>query len=539
MHFQVGQRVGDYEIVQVLGAGGMGKVYKVRNTISDRFEAMKVLLPDLAGDPDLADRFLREIKVQASLSHPNIASLYTAMRYENQLLMLMEFVEGSSIESLIANGPLPISQAIAYTVQVLDALSYAHSKGVVHRDIKPANMMVTPTGEVKLMDFGIARMKADKRLTQTGRTLGSLYYMSPEQIRGEKELDARSDIYSLGIALYEVVTGKRPFEADSDFSIMAAHLNAPPTPPVEIDPRLPPQFSEIVLMALAKDPAGRFQSAAAFRAALLTIGNRMDATAVASPQPADNAPIPPPPPAVAATPRANRGMYMAIGSLVTVAVLIIAAIQIPKFFSTQAEQTTAQQADPGYKPAVELSQVPNPTPAPIDTTVETQPLSPTPTPSQSYSTQIDPRPASRPAPTSQLPPVAQPAPATQTATPPQTQPTPVPTPAPAPSVERQPEQPKAATAPAPDPAELENLRNSLMMLGTRANAIQSKAKRIEQEQRAQGLGMRSDVVSGISRMTYFLDEAENAINAGNAAAGKSALQRADRETSVLERILGI
>lgn len=533
MHFQVGQRVGDYEVVQILGAGGMGKVYKVRNTISDRFEAMKVLLPDLAGDPDLADRFLREIKVQGSLSHPNIAGLHTALRHENQLLMLMEYVEGSSVEALLNKGPLPIGEAIGYTVQVLDALGYAHGKGVVHRDIKPANMMVTPSGVVKLMDFGIARMKADKRLTQTGKTLGSLYYMSPEQIRGEKELDARSDIYSLGIALYEIVTGKRPFEADSDFSIMAAHLNAPPRPPVEIDPRLPPQFSEIVMMSLAKDPAGRFQSAAAFRAALLSIGNPMVATAIATPA------QPPPPPQVVAPPRGNRGLYMAIGSLVTVLVLVIAALQLPKFFSTKAEETKLTQADPGYKPAVELSQLPTPTPAPIDA-VQSD-AAPTQTPAQPQ-----PQSGAKPATSAQPRPVPSVA---QTQTPQGS--VPAPTPAPAQQVPTQPgpaqpaprtaepEAPKVAATPAVDPAELENLRNNLMMLGTRANAVQAKAKRIEQEQRAQGLGMRSDVVSGISRMGYFLDEAENAVKAGNAAAAKTALQRADRETSTLERILGI
>jgi len=530
MHFQIGQRVGDYEVVQILGAGGMGKVYKVRNTISDRMEAMKVLLPDLAGDAGLADRFLREIKVQASLAHPNIASLYTALRHDNQLLMLMEFVEGSSIEALLNKGPLPIGEAIGYMVQVLDALAYAHGKGVVHRDIKPPNIMVTPSGVVKLMDFGIARMKADKRLTQTGRTLGSLYYMSPEQIRGEKDLDARSDIYSLGIALYEIVTGKRPFEADSDFSIMAAHLNAPPTPPVEIDPRLPPQLSEIVMMALAKDPAGRFQSAAAFRAALLSIGNPMEATAIATPA----EPLPTPP--AVAPPRGNRGLYMAIGSLVTVLVLVIAALQLPKFFSTKAGETKVAQADPGYKPAVELSQVPTPSPAaaPIDA------AQPAATQTET-STQPAPRSGSRPTP------AAQPTPADTVA---QTQtpqvsvpaPTPVPTqPAPAQPAPRtaEPEAPRVASAPAVDPAELETLRSSLMLLGTRAGAVQAKAKRIEQEQRAQGLGMRSDVVSGISRMGYFLDEAENAVKAGNMAAAKTALQRADRETSTLERILGI
>src|SRR5215469_11677352 len=206
MNVQIGSTVGDYQIVGILGAGGMGKVYKVRNGISDRVEAMKVLLPDLAAQPELSDRFLREIKTQASLEHPNIAALHTALRVDNQLLMLMEFVEGVTLEQKLKEGPLPIEQAVDYISQVLSALDYAHQHGVIHRDIKPANMMLTPAGAVKLMDFGIAKGAGDHKLTMTGTTLGSLYYMSPEQIQGAVNLDARSDLYSVGVSLYELVT---------------------------------------------------------------------------------------------------------------------------------------------------------------------------------------------------------------------------------------------------------------------------------------------------------------------------------------------
>src|SRR5678815_4949367 len=195
MTLQIGSTVGDYQIVDILGAGGMGQVYKVRNVISDRVEAMKVLLPDLANQPDLADRFLREIKVQASLEHPNIAALHTAVRVDNQLLMLMEFVEGVTLDQRLKEGPLPPAQGLDYVMQVLSALDYAHARGVVHRDIKPANMILTPGGVVKLMDFGIARSATDHKLTQTGTTVGSLYYMSPEQIQGTSAPDVRSDLY--------------------------------------------------------------------------------------------------------------------------------------------------------------------------------------------------------------------------------------------------------------------------------------------------------------------------------------------------------
>src|SRR6266571_1844815 len=146
MSFEIGSTAGDYQVVAILGAGGMGQVYKVRNVISDRVEAMKVLLPDLVNSPDLADRFLREIKVQASLEHPNIAALHTAIRVENQLLMLMEFVEGTTLEQKLKAGPLPVAEAVDYMRQVLSALEYAHGHGVIHRDLKPANMMLTPSG---------------------------------------------------------------------------------------------------------------------------------------------------------------------------------------------------------------------------------------------------------------------------------------------------------------------------------------------------------------------------------------------------------
>src|SRR5215472_3177208 len=150
MDLQIGSTVGDYQVIGILGAGGMGKVYKVRNTISDRVEAMKVLLPDLANAPELADRFLREIKVQASLEHPNIAALHTALRIDNQLLMFMEFVEGVTLEQLLKEqGRIPVGSAVNYVSQVLSALDYAHQHGVIHRDIKPANMMLTPAGAVK------------------------------------------------------------------------------------------------------------------------------------------------------------------------------------------------------------------------------------------------------------------------------------------------------------------------------------------------------------------------------------------------------
>ena len=200
---ETNKRIGDYQILDELGSGGMGRVWRVRNVISDRIEAMKVLLPDLAGRQELAARFLREIKLMASLNHPNIAQLRTAFTADNQLYMVMEYVEGTTLAAKLEKGPIPVPDALNYIGQVLSAVSYAHQQHVIHRDIKPANMMLTPQGVIKLMDFGIARAGEDRSLTMTGTTMGSLSYMSPEQVKGEPT-DARSDLYSVGVSLVRV-----------------------------------------------------------------------------------------------------------------------------------------------------------------------------------------------------------------------------------------------------------------------------------------------------------------------------------------------
>ncbi len=267
---EANKRIGDYQILDELGSGGMGRVWRVRNVITDRIEAMKVLLPDLAGRQELAARFQREIKLMASLNHPNIAALRTAFTADNQLYMVMEYVEGTNLADKLEKGPITVNDAVNYISQVLSAVGYAHQQHVIHRDIKPANMMLTPQGVIKLMDFGIARAGEERSLTMTGTTMGSLSYMSPEQVKGEAT-DARSDLYSVGVSLYEFVTGQRPFTATSDYSIMAAHVKEAPKPPVELHPGLPAALNEIILMAIAKDPAQRFQTADAFRNALSSV----------------------------------------------------------------------------------------------------------------------------------------------------------------------------------------------------------------------------------------------------------------------------
>jgi len=259
---------GDYEVLERIGQGGMGTVYKVRHAISDRVEAMKVLLADLHAAEDMEERFLREIKLQASLSHPNIASLHTAFRFGNQLLMVMEFIEGESLSTVMKTRGSTISESVMYAREILSALSYAHARGVVHRDIKPQNIMITTVGRVKLLDFGLATGAKGKTLTRSGAVMGSLQYMSPEQVNG-LTADGRSDIYSLGVTLYQLVTGVAPIPGESDYQLMQGHLNYVPRPPSEVNPNVPANISAAVMKALEKDVAARFQTADEFSAALL------------------------------------------------------------------------------------------------------------------------------------------------------------------------------------------------------------------------------------------------------------------------------
>jgi predicted ATPase len=268
MSLKIGDTIGDYQVIELLGAGGMGKVYKVRNLISDRVEAAKILLPDLGGEPELAERFMREIKVQASLNHPYIASLHTALRVSNQLVMVMELLEGATLDVRIGQSPIPIPEGVRYMCQVLEALSYAHARGVVHRDIKPGNIMIMPDGTIKLMDFGIARPVSKGQLTMPGMAIGSAGYMAPEQVKGAPP-DPRSDLYSVGVTLYEIATGQRPFQGENDYAIMTAQLQRAPRPPREINPALPAGLPEVILKSLTKSPADRFQSAEEFRSGLL------------------------------------------------------------------------------------------------------------------------------------------------------------------------------------------------------------------------------------------------------------------------------
>jgi serine/threonine-protein kinase len=267
MAFQVGDTIGDYRIESMLGEGGMGQVFRVRNLLSDRVEAMKIVLPGLEGQEQLPERFLREIRVLASLEHPHIVAMRTALREQDRVALVMELVDGVSLATILQTTGVTPADGLRYMTQVLSALSYAHARGVVHRDIKPANIMVTRAGLSKLTDFGVAYFKGARSLTQSGAAVGSLHYMSPEQVRGT-DVDGRSDIYSVGITLYEMATGTRAIKGDSDWAIMDGHLHQRPTDPSEVNPALPRTLSDAILRAIEKTPSDRYQTADEFRLAL-------------------------------------------------------------------------------------------------------------------------------------------------------------------------------------------------------------------------------------------------------------------------------
>lgn len=264
----IGDVLGDYKVIDIAGAGGMGAVYKIEHAITRRIEAMKLLPPGSHSDPEQAQRFEREIQVQARLHHPNIAALYTAVRFGDAVALLMEFVEGESLRSLLQAGPLPVDTAVDFAGQVLEALAYAHRAEVIHRDVAPANIIVTPERVAKLTDFGLARGAVDMRLSTSGAPMGSPWYMSPEQVKGEVLLDPRSDLYSMGAVLYEMLTGCKLFEGESAFAVMRAHVEQEAPSAIARVPGISSALDEVVRKALAKDPACRFQSADEFRLAL-------------------------------------------------------------------------------------------------------------------------------------------------------------------------------------------------------------------------------------------------------------------------------
>src|SRR5437588_3583983 len=273
MQVAPGVRLGPYEIVAPIGAGGMGEVYRARDTRLDRTVAIKVLPAEFANDAQLRLRFEREAKAISRLTHPNICTLHDVGQQDGIDYLVMEFLEGETLAERVAKGPLPVEQALAVGVQIADALDKAHKQGIVHRDLKPGNIVLTKNG-AKLLDFGLAKYgpqpeiagsltvlpTQQKSLTKEGTIVGTFQYMAPEQLQGS-EADARTDIFALGAVLYEMLTGRRAFSGKTKVSLIAAILEHEPPPISSIQPPSPPALDRLIRICLAKDPDDRWQTA--------------------------------------------------------------------------------------------------------------------------------------------------------------------------------------------------------------------------------------------------------------------------------------
>jgi len=261
----IGKTIGNLRIVKELGKGGMGVVYLAEHMRLDKKFAVKSLSPELTQDPLFRERFYHEAKNQSQLDHVNIVQATDFFEDYDQFFLVMEYVDGMALSELIQQkGKLSKAEALPILRDVLAGLGFAHSKGIIHRDIKPANIMISRDGRARIMDFGIAILAGEKRLTGTGRNIGSPWYMSPEQIARPKEIDYRSDIYSLGVVLFEMLTGIVPFDGETEFSVHNQHINAPPPDPLTLNPAIGEGCSRIILRALAKSPDQRFQSCKEF-----------------------------------------------------------------------------------------------------------------------------------------------------------------------------------------------------------------------------------------------------------------------------------
>lgn len=455
----IGRRIGSWILEKELGRGGMGSVFEARHASLRTRAAVKVLSPGLESEEAFRQRFHREADLQAQLRHPNVARVLDYLEDNGQWFLIVEYLDRGSLGDLLSRGEkVPRQQALAWARQALEGLGHAHQKGIVHRDIKPANLLLNENDEVVVADFGIARADATPGLTTTGVAIGTPQYMSPEQILTPDQVDRRTDIYSLGVVLYELLTGRKPFDSGSQFAVLQAHVSEPPPPLRSIDPAIPPELEAVVMRSLAKKLGERYPDCESMIRDLdRVMAPGGDRTVGAPPQPP---PIPQVPmgatiratslftPAAPQSPagpspadlrnqkrRAFQGRLVG-GAAAALVIATLFALQLskdkPAPVTDQPAPTPGQTPTPTLGPGSVAKPAPGPAPSPSPSPTPGPAPSPTPTPG--------PGPSPTPTPTPPNPPEPGPQP----------NPTPSPSPAPVPPVMVLPEQPQIAVIGAGD-----------------------------------------------------------------------------------------
>jgi eukaryotic-like serine/threonine-protein kinase len=553
----IGTQIENYLVQAQLGEGGMGTVYRALETNLDRTVAIKVLNTDLARDPSIVERFRSEARAQANLNHTNIATLYAFLVFQGNPVMVMEYVEGDTFQQLVnRRGPLPSEEAIPLFRQALLGISAAHRMGIVHRDIKPSNLMLNRAGIVKVMDFGIAKVASSvNNLTRTGAQMGTVFYMSPEQVKGER-VDIRSDIYSLGITLYELLTANVPFSASSEFQVLNDHVNTPPPPPSKFYPYLAKGLENIILKSLAKNPDERFQTAEEFGAALErpeaweahtpATNTPLHATVLAggrtnvTPPPA---PVSIPSPAASPMPAAALAPSMLAPATPMPRKAIAAAVIILGLAGGGAYLYSRGKApSPSSRPGVVSSgntarpsgQLGEPTPS----TDQLKPIASDASDTDS-SAPADSTLAARnaAAAASAVHPARQPVKPRETPARHDTANPPSPPPdvavAPPPNV-----QTPAPAKPVASPAELDEAHQRFVRLRSKALALKSSLAELRQRLASQGLSVNSEAVEAEGNMDSYMLEADRALQAGDVQTTGSNLDRAEHEIKKISALFG-